>query len=274
MKNIVDYIIYLRTQCNLKVTIHPKKEFSYHLSKNLMPFNIHDNSYCLYLKCCPKAYRHCVEKQQDVLKKCSEGSYCGVCYAGVREFIYPISYKAQTIGFICVSGYQCANSEQYLVAISQKYNLELDELKIRYVQLKERLPLKKTIDTLINPLCDMLELALIKSDGKCAKNISFPERVEQYIRFHHTENISSKDICQEFNCCRTFLSKNFNQHYGKSIRQYITELRIADAKNLLLHSDLSVTEIAFSVGFSDSNYFSSIFKKYVNQSPLAYKKHS
>ena len=56
------------------------------------------------------------------------------------------------------------------------------------------------------------------------------------------------------------------------IREYITVLRIEDAKELLTRSNLTVSEIAYAVGFSDSNYFSSQFKQAVGVSPLCYKK--
>ena len=68
------------------------------------------------------------------------------------------------------------------------------------------------------------------------------------------------------------MSTEFNKYYGKSIRQCLTELRIEDAKTLLENTKLSVTEISYSVGFADSNYFSNIFKKSVGLSPLAYRK--
>jgi AraC-like DNA-binding protein len=52
----------------------------------------------------------------------------------------------------------------------------------------------------------------------------------------------------------------------------LTSLRIEDAKLLLLNSELTVTEIAFSVGYGDSNYFSNIFKQKVGMSPRDYRK--
>ena len=141
-----------------------------------------------------------------------------------------------------------------------------------YVQLETHFPRKEDIDVLILPLCQMLELALIKTQNENPKNISFPEKVMRYIIQYHAQNITSDDICNYFSCSRSYMSTEFNKYYGKSIRQCLTELRIEDAKTLLENTKLSVTEISYSVGFADSNYFSNIFKKSVGLSPLAYRK--
>ena len=64
-----------------------------------------------------------------------------------------------------------------------------------------------------------------------------------------------------------------NKIYIKRIEKVIDGVnRIEDAKTLLENTKLSVTEISYSVGFADSNYFSNIFKKSVGLSPLAYRK--
>lgn len=53
---------------------------------------------------------------------------------------------------------------------------------------------------------------------------------------------------------------------------YLTKVRIDKAKELLLSTPLNVTEIAFEVGFNNSNYFSSLFKKTVGVAATTYRK--
>ena len=59
---------------------------------------------------------------------------------------------------------------------------------------------------------------------------------------------------------------------GQSFREYLVSVRLKAAKSLLCHSRLSITEIAFSVGFSDSNYFSNVFKAKEGITPGKYRK--
>jgi len=237
-----------------------------------MLFNIHDNSYCAYIKSSIDAQNLCTKKQNIVIEKCRSGAFCGVCHAGVKEFIYPINNNGTTIGFISVSGYKSDKAKLYISAISKKYNLPQNSLLSAYDTLKGEMPSQKFIDTLITPLCRMLELAYFKQNEPKTHEPTFCDALVQYIKQNHTQNITSEDICKHFSCSRSTLSHKFNKHMGMSIKTYLNNLRIEDAKSLLKHSDLNITEIAFSVGFRDSNYFTEAFKKSVGISPTAYRK--
>ena len=57
----------------------------------------------------------------------------------------------------------------------------------------------------------------------------------------------------------------FQETYHTTPKAYITQLRIAHARTLLTHSEKPITEIAFDCGYSDSNYFSRVFKKITKQ---------
>lgn len=69
------------------------------------------------------------------------------------------------------------------------------------------------------------------------------------------------------------MSRIFNKMAGRSIHGYINHLRVEKAKVLLANTDLTVTEIAYALGFSDSNYFTRIFRQYCQMSPRAYRFH-
>ncbi len=267
---IKNYILFLKTCHNLSVTLHPIKPEMLISFSELISFNIHDNSYCVYIKTHSDTYMHCIQTQKKVLDKCTS-PYEGVCYAGVKEFVYPIFDGKEFIGFISVSGYKCDDYKSYIKRISNKYSLNFDILENIYSSLKTPPP-KENIDTLILPLCNLLELAYIKRTQNFNVNETLTQKITRYLKLHHNENITSKDICREFSCSRSYVSTEFNKNIGMGIREYINNLRIEDAKLLLKSSNLSVTEIAFSVGFSDSNYFSNVFKNIVGMSPMKFRK--
>ena len=133
------------------------------------------------------------------------------------------------------------------------------------------MPSKSQVDVLIQPLCDMLELAYQKTQAE-NRDESFLARVVRFVKEHYTQPVSSELLCKKFHCSRSHLSHTFNSGMGCSLSAYVTSLRLESAKLLLSSSFLSVTEIAFSVGFSDCNYFSSVFKKATGFSPSAYRK--
>jgi len=266
---IKNYILFLKNECGLSLTLHPFRE-DLILCSELRTFNIHDNSYCVYVKTNLDAWGHCVERQQKILKKCEGGSFCGNCFAGVREYIYPIRSEDGIKGFISVSGYRCEEATSHIARVAESYHLSRKGLEAAYATLKEDMPDKAWVDTLIEPLCQMLELAYRKREATGEKSLC--DAVAQYLMRHHTSPITLDDVSRAFYCSRSHISHHFKRQMGKSVREYLTELRVEDAKRLLCHSELSVTEIAYSVGFGDSNYFSTVFKSQVGCSPTAYRR--
>ncbi len=206
-----------------------------------------------------------------ILKKLDK-PFVGVCYAGVKEFIYPISTGKETIGFISVSGYQADDADSYVKKVADEYSLNHDALKDVYLSLKKEIPPCEYVDTLLLPLCKMLELAYRGRENLPQGEESLPEKAVKYVTLHKNDQITSEDMCKELYCSRTYLSAQFNKYTGMSIREYINKLRVEDAKLLLKNSSLSITEIALSVGYSDSNYFSNVFKKITKTSPIKYRK--
>ncbi|MGN1053604.1 MAG: helix-turn-helix transcriptional regulator [Candidatus Scatosoma sp.] len=83
---------------------------------------------------------------------------------------------------------------------------------------------------------------------------------------------SISDVTAHLNISASLLRSLFQKKYKKSPIQYLIDKRISYAKKLLLYSEYSVLEISELCGFSSPFYFSRIFKKYTNLSPLTYRK--
>lgn len=65
--------------------------------------------------------------------------------------------------------------------------------------------------------------------------------------------------------------RRFKKYTGMTPTGYVTGLKLNKAKELLLNTDLSVTDVAFSCGFDDAFYFSNFFKKHMTVSPAKYR---
>lgn len=269
---IKNYILYLKRECGLAITLHIWGIDDLVVPSELISFNIHDNPYCVYVKTCSRAKEHCIMKQSAVIRRCAEGPFEGVCHAGVREWVYPIRNGEKAVGFISVSGYQCDCAESYIKAMAEKYGLSVSALWEHYITLKTDFPSQGSVDTLLRPLCDMLELAYTKLQSHSGKKTDFCEDIVRFLKKEHNRDISSEDICKAFFCSRSQLSRKFNSRMGMSIREYINLLRIEDAKSLLGNSALTVAEVAYSVGFSDSNYFTLVFRKITGLTPTSYRR--
>ncbi len=98
------------------------------------------------------------------------------------------------------------------------------------------------------------------------------QRLVKFIEEHACERISLDQLTKMAHWSRYHLSRRFSQITGYSIPQYINACRVARARELLEQTDLTVTEIAGRVGFSDSSYFASCFNKVVGCTPTAYRR--
>lgn len=100
------------------------------------------------------------------------------------------------------------------------------------------------------------------------------EEVTNFIESNYHMSLNVNVLCEYINYSRSYLSRVFKAETGYTIPEYITHVRIKRAKLLFDETDLSIQEIAISVGFPDAFYFSKIFKKYTGFSPSTYKNKS
>jgi AraC-like DNA-binding protein len=87
--------------------------------------------------------------------------------------------------------------------------------------------------------------------------------------FHRNWNLES--IANHIGMSKSNLLLTFKQATGQSPINYLIQLRIQESMELLQHSDTPISNIAFAVGFNDSNYFSRQFNKITGMSPRAYR---
>ena len=85
-------------------------------------------------------------------------------------------------------------------------------------------------------------------------------------------NLKETDLAEKFSVSVSTLQRVFKNTYGKTISEYKNELRISKAKKLLITGNYTMEEIAETLGFCDSAYFSRCFKKAEGLSPKKYLK--
>ena len=86
-------------------------------------------------------------------------------------------------------------------------------------------------------------------------------KAQEYIASNYNRKITLKDVADEL----------FKRHTNKNLTDYISAYRIDRAKELLLDIRYRVNDVAYMVGFSDSQYFSNLFKKRVGMTPTEYR---
>ena len=93
----------------------------------------------------------------------------------------------------------------------------------------------------------------------------------RYLEYNYFLPFSVTDLAQEYGYSRAHFTVLFKAHTGKSPYQYLLDIRLKEAKQLLTQTDLGIEEIAYATGFTSAVRFSDTFKSHVGLSPLAYR---
>lgn len=93
----------------------------------------------------------------------------------------------------------------------------------------------------------------------------------RYINRNYSKKITLAEIGKQVNLNENYLSRVFREQTGKSVVNYLNEVRMKHAARLLLENGGYMKEVAVAVGIEDSFYFTRLFKKYYGVSPTEYK---
>lgn len=157
-----------------------------------------------------------------------------------------------------------------LVILNRRVMRELDPGEsFTYFREIEKIDNRDEIKTyLINLLHSFLNRLEqhYSSSGKVWK-----KQIIQFVDRNFKKSISLEDLANIAGFSAPYLSRIFKDEFGMNFSSYIHSLRIREAKNLLRQSDLSIKEISYELGFSDSNYFARVFKKTTGISASQYQ---
>lgn len=97
------------------------------------------------------------------------------------------------------------------------------------------------------------------------------EAIRVFIETHYKEPLSLQSISERFYIHPNYFSKRFKEKFGLSFIDYLTSIRMRHASQLLRSTDLKIHQIADHVGFEDTAYFGSVFRKAFHMTPKQYR---
>ena len=106
---------------------------------------------------------------------------------------------------------------------------------------------------------------------KLADNRQSEADVLQYIEDNYFQQIKLSTLSDIAGITEQHLCRLFKRNFRMRPMEYLAKVRIQHAKEMLVFSDKSISEIAETVGFPDSSYFSAVFKKYEHIPPVEYR---
>ena len=124
--------------------------------------------------------------------------------------------------------------------------------------------------------CNLLGMSIYLSRNKTFISNDISTKINQAkMRIH--EDISSikpEDIAKSMHMSYSKFRKIFKEYTGFAPSQYIQEVKITLAKEMLTNTTMSIKEIAFELGYDNSDYFFTVFRKMTGITPLSYRKHT
>ncbi|GGH86439.1 two-component system response regulator YesN [Pullulanibacillus pueri] len=131
---------------------------------------------------------------------------------------------------------------------------------------------KLMASNILSPLAfDSLErfFELIKNiNNEQLKPVDITEEILKYIKRNYTQQLTLTIISKRFHYNNIYLGQLIKQKTGMSFNQYLNKLRVEQAVEILKkNNQVKITDLSFQLGYSDSRYFSKVFKKITGVSP-------
>jgi YesN/AraC family two-component response regulator len=135
--------------------------------------------------------------------------------------------------------------------------------------MRETTGLKKKFNLTKDIIKNYLDLIHKK---KKIDNLEIVQRVKEFIHENYAKKLTLEEIADHAYFSPSYLSKIFKEITGITIMDYVTQVRLREAKKLLRDTRMSLNKIANSVGYYDASYLSNVFKKEMGITPGQYRK--
>jgi two-component system response regulator YesN len=113
-------------------------------------------------------------------------------------------------------------------------------------------------------------LAERKASATCASGTAVAEAID-YLKLHYREKVQLKALAKRFHLSPVYFGQQFKRETGISFNEYLHRLRIEEACKMLRRTNMKLSDIAATLGYHDTQYFSDKFKALTGELPSSYK---
>ncbi|HML99924.1 MAG TPA: PocR ligand-binding domain-containing protein [Bacilli bacterium] len=233
-------------------------------------------SYCKIIRGTQKGFEACA---QCDIKAClvaaqKKGPYIYRCHAGLTEAVTPLFVGDLLVGYLLFGHVFSYNTydEGWSLIKNSCSRLAIDENELKKAVYKAPIIDENHINSAAHILHAVASYLIMERMATLQED-KLAVKLDNLLSMNYTEKISASKLCQSLSIGKTQLYALSNQLYGHGIAEQIRELRMNLAKDLLAEDDgLSLFEIASQCGYSDYNYFITVFTRENGISPRAYQK--
>ena len=227
-----------------------------------------------------KGCQLCTATVQQLLERAGTETAHVQCDAGMVETAVPLRGGGQTFGYFIVGGYFAGEPD--LSARNRiRHHLERLGAATSADEVNELCRATRRLDPERHAaMARILTLAakhlvMAITDNLASPTEKLPPLVRSacnHARRNFRQEASLVDIARELNVTTAHLCRIFHQATGLRFREYVGRLRAEHARDLLLTTDQTITEIAFNAGFQSISQFNRVFRSVHGQSPQDMRK--
>jgi AraC-like DNA-binding protein len=270
-----DYETVFTKATGLPLTLRPLEywQLAHHGKK-------HENPFCALLAEQPKTLAVCLQAHEEMIQHTGDVPRTVTCPFGLSETAVPVKLGAETIGYLRIG-----QVLRHMPAKSDitKVSRELERHGVRFTgELRrawEKNPLippdkYNAVVRLLTFFAD--QLSALSNQLVTEKNNSEPPLVlkaREYIDKYKAEQLSLTDVAKAAGASVFHFCKVFHKGTGLKFTDYVSRVRVEDARTRLLNPNLRISEIAYDVGFQSLTQFNRTFKRVFGQSPTEFREH-
>lgn len=105
------------------------------------------------------------------------------------------------------------------------------------------------------------------------KNHQIIQGIKEFIRKNYSKNLTLEEIAASVYRSPYYVSRIFKEEQAITVMDYVTQVRVEEAKKLLRNPCYQIDEIAEKLGYNDASYFSKVFRRNVGMSPTQFRQH-
>lgn len=239
----------------------------------------YENPFCALVTKTNQSCGMCLEAQQKISRP-EARVQTGVCFAGLTDSTVPVTLGEQVLGFLQTGQVLLkkpttpAFNQLLQRLIERGANIDFKKLREAYFHLPTLRPGEyRTMVRLLEIFGRHLSLIVSQLDAQM-ENRESPaiRKAKKFIQEHQGENISMRDAAKIVNMSTFYFCKMFKKMTGLNFTEYLSQIRIMKAKNLLSNPESRICDIAYETGYQSQTHFNRMFRRIAGQSPTAYRK--
>lgn len=271
-----DYRSAFETATGLPLTIRAAGSFQPPLAGSKQ-----GSAFCALMASRNRACAACLDLQQRAeVEACTESKTLE-CFAGLHDSVVPVRLGDATIAYLQTGQvmFRAPTERMFRAAVKQleQWNAVGDVVELEAAYFQTRVLARPNYEAAVRLLGSFAQhLSLLSNELMIKEATAEPVAVSKaraFIAEHLDEDLTLREVARAASMSAFYFCKVFKAAVGLTFTDYVARTRVERTKQLLLNSNVRISEAAFAVGFQSLSQFNRVFRRITGESPTQYREH-